>query len=293
MPKKFAKLPAPKRVREILVEQAEALVALQTAGRNEAIQIARRAIAELRDKLDAMPIQGGFDWVQRQAALSQLRMMVDRLVTEGRELASGAVRVAANRSARYVAQHLHLLDAIYEGAPRFLAFDTLEWAAANTDELLRSRLRMHIGSFARYGARTVYEIEREVVKNIVLGVPWQMAREQILELTRDVVADKTWMVDRILRTETNHAWNATQWRALAAEDTPDNRMFKRIVATLDKKTGRDSISWDGQTRPVNEPFDNEWLGRSVQHPPLRPNDRCIVIGWRESYGLVNPAVPAL
>lgn len=281
--RKYARVPGPRELERLLKEQAASLRAVQKAGRLEILRVAHRALETLKQQLSAMVVSGGFSWVVRQAALAQVRYVIGQLLDQQQSIVGAGARVAAARSARFVAQQMNLLDAIFSGGPRLLAFDTLAWAGANSDSISRSRLRMFVNSFRRYGEAVVREIELEVVKNIALGIPWPLARERVHELTKSVVGDKTWMVDRILVTETSHAWNGTQQAALEAEDRPDDPMMKQLVATFDRRTGKDSVLLHGQVRPVKEPFYDGYHGFEYMHPPNRPRDREIIVGFRKSH----------
>ena len=62
------------------------------------------------------------------------------------------------------------------------------------------------------------------------------------------------------------------------------RMMKRLVATFDKRTGKDSIVLNGQTVPVEEKFFDPYIAGYYDHPPNRPRDREVVVPWREAWG---------
>jgi len=182
------------------------------------------------------------------------------------------------------AKWLELLDKSFTGSATPLRWDTLEWLEGYRDPLLRSRLRIYRKSFARYGAQAVSDIEDAIAQRILVGAPWTEAREDVMAIVREQVEGKQWMVDRIVRTETSVIANATTMAALHEEDDdPDDPMLKKLVATFDAVTGQDSRMLHGQTRRLSEPFrDNK--GHEYMAPPNRPNDREIVVGWRNSWG---------
>jgi hypothetical protein len=83
--------------------------------------------------------------------------------------------------------------------------------------------------------------------------------------------------ERIVRTEHSYALHRRQaedFAAVMGDEAADWR--KQLVATIDDRTGLDSIFVNGQRRRISEPFrDNE--GRVYMFPPNRPNDRETVI----------------
>lgn len=68
--------------------------------------------------------------------------------------------------------------------------------------------------------------------------------------------------------------------------TPDVK--KRLVTPMDNRTAMDSLRIVAEpgnvVRPVNEPFNDPYNGRTFMHPPNRPNDRSRIVFWREGWG---------
>lgn len=191
----------------------------------------------------------------------------------------GIVSSAAGDTSVFLTQ----MDKRVTGSVQPLRFDTLAWWERQNREISEARRRVFERAFVDYGASTVLAVEQAVAQNVLLGEPWEKAREKVWDATRRTVGDQGYMVDRILRTEQSAAYNGATLAALIEEDDPNDPMSKRLITTFDAVTGRDSIYVHGQTRLLDEPFvDNK--GRVYQAPPNRPNDREIVVGWRESYG---------
>lgn len=188
---------------------------------------------------------------------------------------------------RHSARWLRKLDKAFNGSVRPLRFDTLEWWENKHPEFGQVRLRQFARSFERYGAAAVKATEEALAKNVLLGQPWWDVRDEVWKHVRHSVGGQSWKVDRILRTETSAVYNGTMLAALQDEDDEEDRMHKRLAATFDQSTGKDSVLLDGQIKPVGEPFFDSYHGFEYMAPPNRPNDREIVIGWRSSYGDVD------
>jgi hypothetical protein len=115
-----------------------------------------------------------------------------------------------------------------------------------------------------------------------------------------------WRADRIVRTEMNYSYGVANQKCLehTAREVP--HLFKRIVETMDGRTGKDSVQLNGQVQPVNKPF--IWM-KQTKHgterveyfqPPNRSNDRGLSIPWRSDYpepaakpGPVTPRMPGI
>lgn len=247
-------------------------------------KIIRDALKEVSEKL--MQERFGSWGASSKSATSQLLAQAFYQITEG---STGSLRLGLSdvvrQSMKDMVSYLSSLDKAYLGSVRPLAFDTLQWWERTDRELIgQTRLRQFRKSFRRYGADAVRKIEEDLAQNIVLGQSWDKARDRIWSRIQDVVGDREWAVNRIIDTEVHAAYNGTQLRALIEEDEPGDPMLKKLVATFDSRTGKDSILLHGQTRRVNEKFFDPTRGIEYDAPPNRPHDREIVVGWRGSWG---------
>ena len=227
--------------------------------------------------------RGSWTQAEAMATKAQLRQALMSLALAHQQDLKAGLPPVMKAAQKRTAEYLRTLDKQYLGAVRPLRFDTLQWWERHASELGQVRLREFGRSFQRYGADAVLGIERAISSAVVLGQRWDVARREVWRATAQVVGERQWMVDRILRTEVAAAYNGTNLAALIEEDDPDEPMLKKLVATFDKVTAADSVAVHGQVRPVREPF-RDPKGRLYMAPPNRPNDREIVVGWRASYG---------
>lgn len=246
-------------------------------------RIMQRALRQLRTDIDRVELGAWGHDVRRQAMVTIAQAL--RQATEHQILDMGiGLTEVTKRSTKDAATWLATHDRQYRGRADPLRFDTMTWWSRHDKRLGKVRLRQYRKSFRRYGAGAVAEIEDEVATRVLLGEGWDKARERVWESTRHVVGDRQWMVDRIVRTEISAVANATTLAALHAEDDdPEDPMLKRLVATWDQVTARDSQMLHGQTKKLGEPFYDAYHGIEYQAPPNRPNDREIIVGWRGDY----------
>jgi hypothetical protein len=102
-------------------------------------------------------------------------------------------------------------------------------------------------------------------------------------------AKKYW-AERIVRTETAHAYNAASFSSLQGLKAAGEDVRKKIVAVFDNRTAPDSVAVHGQIRELDQPF-MDGAGRVYQYPPARPNDREVVIGWYDDWAETPSSEP--
>lgn len=255
-----------------------------SARSREAIRLAMEAsIAE---------IQAGGLWTQASsiAALVQLReALLTILAAQAGPLFLAAAVVVSKAAAAREAALLRALDKRFKGAARPLNFDALVWAERQGERLGRLRLPAVQVATGRYSAAVMADLERSLTANALLGKPWWEAEKLLRRGTARALADEQWRIDRIMRTETAAIYNGSMLAAMEAEDTPADPMMKRLSATFDRATGKDSVAAHGQVRRVGEPF-QDIRGRLYQAPPNRPHDRELVLPHRASWGPTPPAL---
>lgn len=149
--------------------------------------------------------------------------------------------------------------------------------AAIMDDLKQFKMLQYDTTIDKYGLDIIYRIQDIMTKSILSQKFFSELKEEIME----VIEARDWKAAEIIRTELNNAYNETHLEGLkeAAKEIPG--LKKQWNAKLDARTGQDSISLNGQIKEVNEPF--IWKGREYQRPPLRPNDRCRIVGYKEEW----------
>jgi hypothetical protein len=273
---------------DLFTGQADQLAKLTDEGRRRALRLTREKLRELRVKLYSLEA-GTWDYMARQAVLQSLEELVAVLTRGQVALLQARTRRAWVRGAQGLAVLLGQMDHAFLGHSAPLRWDVLAWYVDNAEKYSQVRLRVFETSLARYGAGAVTQVENTLAKSILVGEGWADARPKVWRAVQGVVGGRQWMVDRIIATETSAAYNGARLEAMLVEDQytprPADRLQKKLVATFDKRTGKDSVILHGQTVPVASPFVDSITGKHYMAPPNRPRDREVVVPWRESYTL--------
>ncbi len=108
-----------------------------------------------------------------------------------------------------------------------------------------------------------------------------------------------WKLQRIVRTELHNIYNVAKLNGMrklvgtddAPGDIPD--LMKTLMHPMDQRTGEDSkeLAREHPVIPIDEEFVQVWGKYTYifMNPPDRPNDRAIMIPYREEWGKVKGA----
>lgn len=275
-------------VKQIVASHHRDLGRLQRQATDRQRRIVQDAFLGVKKEIAAMGFQDAATatWTQahRMAVMSMVDDAYRKVYAHGQGAFIDDVSGTSLAAQQNMAVFLTTLDKKHHGVIAALRFDTLQWWDQTNEAIGRVRLREYQQSFVRYGAQSVRKIEDAIGAATLQQKTWRQMRTDVWKAIGGTVEAEQYVVDRIIRTELSAAYNGTTLAALHEEDRPEDRMLKRLVATFDRRTGKDSILLHGQTRKLEEPFYDAVRARYYQAPPNRPNDRETVVGWRESYG---------
>lgn len=298
-----------------MARQDELLLDVVRKNRLEAVdlstRIGQRRLARLLEKADADltrrlaaatragggPGKGSFTHEQLNATLRQVRDVAKGLSRGLGRLVVEQGREAADRSTEHLVEYLGRAEKAFRGVgARPLALKEaaiLERAYSGTESTILRRLMStgeepgeaphpaKLGILERYGAEVVGRFEESMQLGLVARKSWQ-------EVRADLVADSPFLqgapkhwAERIVRTESMHAYNRAAWEGMQEANEQLGDMVKILAATFDDRTSWDSYQVHGQIRRNSEPFG--WYKGLYMHPPNRPNDRETVVPHRVSW----------
>jgi predicted nucleic acid-binding protein len=316
-------MPTPRRtVLEVVAANRRAIDQIVLAGLPaELSELLADADTELRRRLRKAHRSGLADrFTGAQAATT--RALVRDAIMHARKRVSEMLGAGAKQTAGMGLRAA--VETVRAGERQFsgLAWELPLRTAMRLDERvsgkLASQLRQSATSVDRYGVRMISQFERilrtgiavrattgELIDALVQhkgpkGIVSVAARELAdgsVQRLREVASkegifvDSRYWAERIVRTETLRAYNQSAQETaeeLLEEDFPD--LQRVIVAFFDARTAADSVYVHGEVRGVNEPFE-DGAGRVYLVPPARPNDREIVLPWREAWPMPKTLQP--
>lgn len=265
-------------------------------------KVYRDATAEFERKLSAAIGSGAspFTIQQHQALLAQARLGMARVSRQlGTELGDQTARTQ-EASARALISDIKTLEKRATGAVVQLPIEQASRFMGVVDRRRTSLLKLNRTSMLRYGGGVVSKIESALSQSLLTGETGYKAIDRV----SGAMDGEWWRAERVVRTETAWAYNATQMDAIgdSAQAFPDMMMrWTELVADvsltkLDVRVGDDSCAMHGQlarpgaffTMPLINPgnlkVSASLLGRQWDQPPNRPNDRAVLQPWRPGWG---------
>jgi hypothetical protein len=255
-----------------------------------------RAQDELEAKLRRIPgRKDTFSAHQHRILLAQARqgemVVAQRMAGELGVLS----REAQVDSLRGLGSWIGKMEKVYKGSEVALPIDEAARFWGVIDKRRTSLIRAHETSMARYGTRLATTLERELGMSLATGETMDGAIDRV----RAAADNKWYEAERVVRTETAWAYNATHADGIAevAEDVPDLYMRWTEHVTddgepMDDRVGEDSIVMHGQvakpgalfTMPRDARVSSSMWDEQWAHPPNRPNDRSVLTAWRPGWG---------
>ncbi len=192
------------------------------------------------------------------------------------------------------------LEKHFTGAAPELPIEEVARFKGVIDKKKTSLMRMHQTSMSHYGARMVGKMENELAVSLAAGETLDGAVSRV----HGVARNEFWQAERIARTESAWAYNATHADGIVAiaKHMPDLwQRWTELVSDdgqpLDDRVGLDSISLHGEVVRPGGMFtcppttrDGRLVPRGLAgaqfaFPPSRPNDRAVVVPWKPSWGV--------
>jgi hypothetical protein len=150
-------------------------------------------------------------------------------------------------------------------------------------------LNKYQASLDAYGADLRSQITSNIVQSMVMRDTQDRTVARLVSDTNRFFLGEEWKLNRIVRTEMANVYNFSKMQGMGevkSNTIPD--LKKTLMHPMDKRTGDDSkeLARINPVVDIDEPFVFEWRGqkRVFQFPPDRPNDRSILVPYREVWG---------
>lgn len=269
-------------VNDIAQSHAEAVGNLEESEVPKILKNYKRVRQDLRDRLDAIP-KGTFTAQRMQGTLMQLDAAIKEM--SGNlldDFGLGAI-TAATDGIQNLLNELKIWNKKFDGSVVPINLNVVA-AATDTKNFLFNQYDSSIQSYNQL-------LRQRMAQSLTQSVIAQDNTSDVISSLGKVFMGEEWKLQQIVRTELHNVYNVGKLRGMSdlwdegKGDIPD--LKKTLYHPMDKRTGKDSVylSQHNPVVSVDEPFVEYSLGYRSEYmaPPNRPNDRAILIPFRESW----------
>lgn len=270
-------------VQEMAEDHASMVLSLSEKEAKRVLKSYENVRRELRDRLDKIP-SGTFTAQKMNATLVQLDLAIQKM---GKGLVGDmkdSVTMASEKGIEDLIKELKKWDKKFTGAIKSINIKAVE-AAADTQKFLFNQYDASIDSYNAF-------LRSKMAQSLTESVVAEDSMSDVVGRLGKVFLGEQWKLEQITRTELHGVYargKLSGMKKLWGEgegSIPD--LKKTLYHPMDKRTGEDSkwLNKNNLIVSVDQPFKYTWKGevREYMAPPDRPNDRSILIPYRDAWG---------
>ena len=265
---------------EVAEDHIERIVSLEQSEAERVLKLYKRVRQELRDRLDLLP-RDKFTAQQMRGTLLQIELAIIEMNRILSEEVSSSAQLAAETGVDHLIKELTKFEKHFRGAVVPINLDAI-LVATETKNFLFNK---YDASLKAYGEG----LRSHFASTLTEAAAQQKSSGEVVSDISKVFLGEEWRLHRLVRTELHSVYNTGKIRGMT--DLRENEMpdlMKTLFHPMDSRTGADSkrLNRNNPIVPVDEPFVESSTGRKLTYmaPPNRPNDRAILIPYREGWG---------
>lgn len=265
----------------ILERNADRLEGIQMNQARKLLKEYKKAKEEIRLQLLANSGDNVFTEAKLNNTLAQIEMMVAQLKAKIAGNLRDGYDYLSNQGVEDSVREVDAFDKYFGGGFGKLPYDEIIDSVDPNNYLFNQ----YESSVDAYNESLRNSFQSSLTQSLIQQKSWS---QTVADMT-GVFDLEEWKLARIVRSELHGIYNVSKMDGfLNIRDnyTPD--LMKTLYHPMDARTGADSIQLakENPIIPVDQPFVFEWKGkrRVFMTPPDRPNDRAILIPYRNNYG---------
>ncbi len=269
-------------IEDISLHHIEKIRELQERQAKVILKSYKRVRQELRDRL-TMIQPGTFTSQKMQGSLLQINLAIDEMSRRLTKDMNEGAGESAELGIEHLITELEKFNKRFQGAVIPINLDAVA-VASDTKNFLFNRHEASIRAYSEtVRARLAYGLMDSVVA--------QTSLSETMDKVGKTFLGEEWKLQQITRTELHGIYNIGKINAMkelwneGKGDIPD--LMKTLFHPMDGRTGEDSkiLNKNNPIVPIDEPFVEFSTGKRLEYmaPPNRPNDRAILIPYRDSW----------
>lgn len=255
------------------------LEGIEMSSARRMIKLYKQARKDLTIKL-LMAQDNTYSQAKLEQAIREIDTMLIFLKERIRNEARDSYDLINEQAAEDSARELNALEKRFNGINNLVNVDAIV-AAVEPETFLFNNYE---SSLDAYDAKMRSLFENQLAQGLIQQKSWT----QVVSDLEMVVDQEEWVLARLVRTELHSLYGSSKLRGfqqIKTEYVPD--LKKTLYHPLDARTGEDSLQLIKENLIVDldKPFVYTFNGkkRVFMAPPERPNDRAILIPYRNSW----------
>lgn len=264
---------------EANIERVTQMTKTQQKKLIKSFRIVRR---ELMDRLLTIP-EGTFTEQQLSVTLVQVTTAIEAMKRDLKSGMTDSAEILGMRGVLDLIKEINRFEQKFAGSVQPLNLNAIALAASSQTFLINK----YEASLDAYG--------EDLRASLVSGITQSMiSRDTTQRTVSRLVADigrffvgEEWKLNRIVRTELSNVYNFSKLKGMEQTKTILPDLKKSLMHPMDERTGKDSkkLARENPVVDIDEPFRFKFKGeeRIFMFPPDRPNDRSILVPFREEW----------
>ncbi len=271
-------------VQDLVQSTIEKVDSLEESQQKKLMKIFRKTRQELMDRL-LLVEPGTFTEQQLNVTLVQVNAAIEAIRRDLKYGMVNAGEVMAEKGISDIANEIEKMSDYFSGSVTPINIKGI-LNATNPNNYLVNKYEASIDAYSE-------ALRAQITSNIVQSMAMRDTTERTVQrMVSDIgrfFIGEEWKLTRIARTEFHHVYNFSKMMGMGeVRDSTLPDLKKALMHPMDNRTAADSkrLAAENPIVDIDEPFRFKWKGevRVFQAPPDRPNDRSILVPYREQWG---------
>lgn len=270
-------------VEEVVQSNIERVESLEESQQKKLLKIFRKVRQDLQDRLLTIP-EGTFTEQQMRVTLVQINAAIEAIVRDLKGGMGDSAEILGIRGVEDLIKEINKFEKYFLGSVQPLDLNAALIATDSQNFLINK----YDASLEAYGADLRSQITSQIAQSMITRDTSDRTVGRLVSDVGRFFAGEEWKLSRIVRTELHGIYNFSKMQGMGEiqeETLPD--LKKSLMHPMDARTGEDSklLARLNPVVDIDEPFRFKFKGkeRVFLFPPDRPNDRSILVPFRETW----------
>lgn len=271
-------------VEDLIQSNIERVDSLEEKQQRKLIKAFREVRGQLQDRLLTIP-EGTFTEQQLNVTLVQINAAIEAIKRDLKGELNDSAEILGVQGVRDLIKEVNRFSKKFEGSVQPLNLDAILIAQDSQNFLINK----YDASIDAYSADLRSQITQNITNSMIMRDTSERTVSSLVNNVGKFFMGEEWKLNRIVRTELHGMYNFSKMNGMSeVQDQTIPDLKKSLMHPMDKRTGEDSkeLARINPVVDIDEPFRFNWKGqqRVFQFPPDRPNDRSILVPYREEWG---------